>query len=224
MNLIKKSNLLLLKIIFLLFVVISIFLLNKIPIMLPINNIKVESKVPEKTKAVPSKTLSPTTSAVPTSTSVPTLALALTPVLPKKVEEFVPKNIIDEKNNKTEDPDNIISAINSYRQNKNLNNLSSDPILCEVAGKRAGELLQLGSLDNHDGWGKYGGTLSKFSSRGEIIAYTSFSANAEYFVNSVWANSSQHAANMANPEWAYGCGAIVGGEKGYFATFEFGKY
>jgi uncharacterized protein YkwD len=151
-------------------------------------------------------------------TPIITLMPTLTPI-----PAFTPQSTNLSQNSGEEDADKIFNSVNNFRQNTGLSTLSKNSGLCNVAKLRANELLSLGHLDNHDGWSKYAQSLTEFSSTGEVIEYTNFSADADYIVNSMWGKSASHSEIMSDPQWTDGCGGIIGGSSNYYGVFEFGK-
>ena len=62
----------------------------------------------------------------------------------------------------------LLSSVNSFRSaNGGLPGLNSSGSLCDVASKRLSELLALGSLDSHAGFGKYFQGQSEFNAMGK---------------------------------------------------------
>lgn len=114
----------------------------------------------------------------------------------------------------------LLASINTFRASNGVSPISSAGTLCDIAGKRLDELISLGLLDSHAGFGKYFQGQSEFNSMGEVLFQSSIKKPASYAVSEGWAKSkSGHRENTLDPKWNFGCGAT----DGYIAVFDFGK-
>jgi|GEM_PF-2523457 len=111
----------------------------------------------------------------------------------------------------------LFDAVNSYRRSHNLNTLTSNSTICDIAQKRAQEQLDNGALDNHAGFGKYGESQNEFSHLGEVL-YGGQPLSGVHIVEFGWDRSlTGHREALQNPSWQIGCGGIAG----VFAAFVF---
>jgi uncharacterized protein YkwD len=114
--------------------------------------------------------------------------------------------------------DNLFNAMNTYRANNGLGQLSKDSELCRIAQTRANDQQSRGSLD-HAGFQSQAQAQKAFKHIAEILQYWSIPRTATYLVETGWAGSGEHAAIMRDSKWTHGCGATVG----FYSVFVFGS-
>lgn len=154
--------------------------------------------------------ISPIPTSIPTSIPTPTQILpTLTPV-PTNVPTAVPTT---SPNISLDDPiAYIMNAVNDYRRSKGLPSVSPDPNTCDLARRRAGEIV---SNFNHDSFYNMGNN--------NTLPYPSYSQVTENLamvddykkVVDLWINSPTHAENMQK-DTPYVCVA----SSGYYYAYE----
>ena len=112
----------------------------------------------------------------------------------------------------------LLSAVNSFRNKNGLGRLSSSNTLCSIAQNRVNENAALGQLDDHAGFDKYFKGQTEFKGMGENLHWATYRETAEEIIENGWANSPGHKANMLDSKWQYGCGELAGT---YFSSFIF---
>lgn len=112
----------------------------------------------------------------------------------------------------------LFAAVNEYRGKRNLPILKTNSFLCDIAEKRAREVLALGDLD-HSGLSKYTESQHEFSLMGEILFTSPYPQSGAHIVEMGWDKSTTgHKEELQNPDYTRGCAGI----SGYYAVFVFG--
>lgn len=111
------------------------------------------------------------------------------------------------------------TAMNDYRRAHNVQQVTKNDLLCDIAQKRAEEQLTNGGLDGHAGFDKYGESQDEFFRMGEVLFGGVQPQYGVHIVEYGWDRSlTGHKEAIQDPEWNHGCGGIAG----YYAVFIFG--
>lgn len=170
-------------------------------------------------------TLIPTPTILPTPippTSTPTPEPTHSPLPPPSPTESLQKEItpVVEALPKHVEQNSLTTAVNSYRNGENKQQLQLHTVLCTIADKRLISLIQRSSLDNHEGFQGYQDELKQhFSLWGEVIFFSDPPKSPTAVVTEGWANSSAHKDTLLTQDFTNGCGA----ENKGFAVFLLGK-
>lgn len=138
-----------------------------------------------------------------------------------KQQEFIPKQIIPTSTpfptrvpTKTETKVNwggpeLWEAVNKKRQEFGVNPLSQKNELCTIASIRLNELLDLGDLDNHEGFSRLQEErediqeiFNKYSTVAEFLALGGQSPEQTV---SMWENTLGHRLLLTGGEYVWGC-------------------
>lgn len=116
-------------------------------------------------------------------------------------------------------PEELFDAINNYRRAHNVQTITRNDTLCDIAKKRADEQLANGGLDGHAGFEKYAQSQNDFYRVGEVLFGGVQPQYGVHIVEYGWDRSlTGHKEAIQNPSWNHGCGGVAG----YFAVFIFG--
>ena len=116
--------------------------------------------------------------------------------------------------------DELFIAINQYRASHSLPQLQKHQTLCNIAQTRANQFLELGKLDNHEGFKPLAESQKDFDNMSEIIQGGVQPNLAVHVVEWGWGRSlTGHREAMLEPKWSSGCGGVAG----YFSVFIFGR-
>lgn len=111
------------------------------------------------------------------------------------------------------------TAMNDYRKAHNVQLVTRNDLLCDIAQKRAEEQLQNGGLDGHAGFDKYGQNQNEFFRMGEVLFGGVQPQYGVHIVEYGWDRSlTGHKEAIADSGWNHGCGGVAG----YYAVFIFG--
>lgn len=105
---------------------------------------------------------------------------------------------------------NLLSAVNQWRGDHGIVKMVENAQLCKMAEYRIAQLVDRGSLDNHEGFRSYL-DINPLGSMGlsgiaENLAIGTNDVNA---VVKMWENSPPHREQLlANPQMTLGCGAV----------------
>lgn len=130
-------------------------------------------------------------------------------LLIKKNEALTLANIPNDERMST--PDELFEAMNNYRITHNLQPLTKDSTLCNVAQKRAEELQKLGNLDNHEGFYNYLEDFVKggFETMPSEVLYYGGPLLGVHIVEYGWDRSlTGHRDEIQNLIWNRGCAGI----------------
>lgn len=101
------------------------------------------------------------------------------------------------------------AAVNKRRQELGVNQLSQKDELCTIASIRLNELLELGRLDGHEGFGNMKerrpdlkDIFENYSNVSEFLAYGGESASETV---SLWENTLAHKKILTGGEYVWGC-------------------
>lgn len=97
----------------------------------------------------------------------------------------------------------IFSALNNYRKQKGVGQLSWNNSLADFAKKRAETFASTGALDGHAGFNEYfNGNMQAmgFSGVGENSSF-GHKVDAVFIIESVFAGDAPHENNQLNPSW-----------------------
>jgi uncharacterized protein YkwD len=115
--------------------------------------------------------------------------------------------------------DELNQAMNTYRLSHGLPTLTFDSLLCQIAEKRADQLVESGEL-SHAGFSDLAQNQNSFSSMAEVLFGSSQPATGIHIVEWGWDKSlTGHHEAISDPKWNEGCGATAG----FYAVFIFGK-
>jgi uncharacterized protein YkwD len=99
--------------------------------------------------------------------------------------------------------------VNKRRQELGVNQLSQKDELCTIASIRLNELLELGKLDGHEGFGNMKerrpdlkDIFENYSNVSEFLAYGGESASETV---SLWENTLAHKKILTGGEYVWGC-------------------
>ncbi len=111
-------------------------------------------------------------------------------------------------------PQEILQALNSYRQKHGKGSLSWDSSLANYAHSRANEFSQKGTLDGHKGFMDFmnnqdGFSKLGFSSLGENSSY-GYTLEGVHLIEWVYAADKPHDDNQLNSEWTHVGVGVVG--------------
>ncbi len=136
----------------------------------------------------------------------------------EKVDEHITKiNLPPDPRMST--PEELNTAMNDYRKAHNVQQVTKNDLLCDIAQKRAEEQLANGGLDGHAGFNKYGENQDEFFRMGEVLFGGVQPQYGVHIVEYGWDRSlTGHKEAIQNPSWNHGCGGIAG----YYAVFIFG--
>lgn len=110
-------------------------------------------------------------------------------------------------------------AMNDYRKAHNVQMVTRNDLLCDIAQKRAEEQLANGGLDGHAGFDKYGENQNEFYRMGEVLFGGVQPQYGVHIVEYGWDRSlTGHKEAIQDAGWNHGCGGIAG----YYAVFIFG--
>lgn len=111
------------------------------------------------------------------------------------------------------------TAMNDYRRAHNVQLVTRNDPLCDIAQKRAEEQLINGGLDGHAGFDKYGQNQSEFFRMGEVLFGGVQPQYGVHIVEYGWDRSlTGHKEAIQDSGWNHGCGGVAG----YYAVFIFG--
>jgi len=144
-------------------------------------------------------------------TSTDTSFLSISPVpSPTKIPLPIPTSLV-----KTEKPDvswggpDLWEAVNTKRVQFGVNPLNTKSELCTIASIRLNELLELGKLDNHEGFSNMPERrpdlkwiFENYSTVAEFLALGGKSAEETV---SLWENSLGHKKLLDGGEYVWGC-------------------
>lgn len=154
---------------------------------------------------------------------IPTNTFAPSPtVIVKKIIKPTPTSTITP----TPKPPNISStthgqifaAINSYRQEHGLLQISQNTTLCSIAQTRAKQQSESGHL-NHDGFDAIAHSQTEFHHIAEILQWFPEQKDATYLVYTGWDGSAPHRSVMLDSSWTHGCAGV----SGYYSVFIFAR-
>lgn len=186
--------------------------------------------------SVPPKEPTPTPTIQPTPTPTPKPAKLLKTVISETPTPIInPKQYTAEQLNdntwRVKDVTNddrmasaneIVNAINSYRNEHGRGNLAIDTFLSGYAQDRASLFNSRGSLDSHEGFRSFmdndGFSKAGFNSLGENSAYLSGPMNAEKIVKNIFGADASHDSNQLD-DWTH----IGVGVNGNAINVNFGK-
>lgn len=115
--------------------------------------------------------------------------------------------------------DELNQAMNTYRLSHSLPTLTFDSLLCQIAEKRANQLVESGKL-SHDGFSEFAQNQNSFSSMAEVIFGGNQPVSGTHIVEWGWDKSlTGHHEAISDPKWNEGCGATAD----FYAVFIFGK-
>jgi uncharacterized protein YkwD len=156
--------------------------------------------------------ITPTIQQIIEPTKAPTPTTAPTP---RRLPTILPTNTPKQR------PENILlPGINALRKENGNTPIQESSLLCSIASQRVTQLVQRGSLDDHQGIQQFTKTiLSPFSLWAEVIYMSSPPKTASAVVQEGWAQSPPHKKAILLPEMTHGCGAMENG----FAVFLLGK-
>lgn len=166
---------------------------------------------------------------IPTHTPIPPTPIDIPPTnipIPTAtiVEEQTTKTITNVKNDESmANASEIFNALNSYRREAGVPNLSRDNTLTELAGTRASTFLSNGSLDDHAGFRNYmdngGFEMSGFNGLGENSAQLPGPMHGDRIIKELFGASPSHNSSQLDPSWTHVGVAI----NGIFVNINFGK-
>lgn len=101
----------------------------------------------------------------------------------------------------------VLAALNAYRQKHGKGTVSWDQKLAEYAQSRAAYFTSKGDLDNHAGFSDYinnqdGFKKLGFMSLGENSSY-GYKLNAVHLIEQIYAGDKPHDDNQLNSEWTH---------------------
>lgn len=118
--------------------------------------------------------------------------------------------------------DEIVNALNSYRNANGRGSLSVDSFLSNYARERANLFAQRGSLDSHEGFRNFmdndGFSKAGFNSLGENSAFISGPMNADKIIRQIFGADSSHDSNQLD-DWTH----VGVGVNGNAINVNFGK-
>lgn len=111
-------------------------------------------------------------------------------------------------------PDEIISALNKYRQDNHAPTLQKYDKLCGLAQKRADDQQRAGTLDSHKGLEDYMGDENHWKELdvtgiGENASF-GYVLSGTHLVEWVFDSDAEHRGNQLNPSWSLVCPAVSG--------------
>lgn len=165
------------------------------------------TKIPLLPSIQPSITLTPQTTTTPfnSSTSLPINSEVREPTsTPSPTSSPAQTVTIQSTPSDTEDQQ-ILQALNTYRQKKGVASLTWDSTLGNFAQSRANTFTTQGSLDNHAGFqsmiNNNGFAQMGFNSLGENSSWGDFSS-ATQLIEVIYAADAPHDQNQLNPQWS----------------------
>ena len=177
----------------------------------------------------PAPTLKPilteaSSSASPSATPA-SVAKVIEPDKPTKVLAAVTKKQTESSKVVIDNPksiQNILDALNSYREKRGISKLSLNPTLAEYAKFRVSHFVNISSIDNHEGFKSFiqnedGFNKLGFMSLGENSGNGNFSDGTD-LVEKFYGSHGPHDQNQLDPKWTH-AGIAVSGN---FTDFIFG--
>ncbi|MCL4389791.1 MAG: hypothetical protein M1484_04810 [Patescibacteria group bacterium] len=111
-------------------------------------------------------------------------------------------------------PDEILTALNSYRRDHNVGSVQKDDNLCQLAQWRAQTQNQAGTLDGHKGLEDYMNDPNHWQELnikaiGENASY-GYVLSGVHLIEWVFDSDAEHRANQLNAQWDLACPATSG--------------
>lgn len=155
-----------------------------------------------------------------TSAVVPLPVMPVKPVMPavpwgttEKLSEGLYRTYVGQ-DERMGTPDEILTALNLYRQNHGRSELHSDNNLCKLALWRAQVQQNLGNLDGHQGLKDYMSDDKHWQELdikaiGENASY-GYVLSGTHLIEWVFDSDSEHRENQLNPSWNLACAGTSG--------------
>ncbi|OGG19442.1 hypothetical protein A2721_02865 [Candidatus Gottesmanbacteria bacterium RIFCSPHIGHO2_01_FULL_47_48] len=166
----------------------------------------------------PQTTISASTSALPTKfTTSPAYQSPSQPKTPwgstEKIGDHLYRTYVGQ-DEKMATPDEILQALNTYRQNHGQGTLHKDDKLCAFAQLRADEQARLGNLDSHAGFTKYFEDKNNWQELGITgageNASQGYTLSGTHLIEWVFSADDEHRSNQLNPNWTLACATVSG--------------
>ena len=173
-------------------------------------------------------TIPPTNTPTPTKTKLPAPPQTISPTqIPQPTstgnspEQPEPTVVVTQTQSEHSPTQDILTALNAYRQKKGIGPLSVDSKLQEFAQSRADHFSSQGDMDNHAGFQSMmsdnGFAKMGFNALGENSSYGEW-GSAQNLIETIYGKSSAHNESQLKTEWTH-----VGiGTKGAATNLVFG--
>jgi uncharacterized protein YkwD len=124
----------------------------------------------------------------------------------EKIDEHIYRTYVG-SDEKMGTPEEILKALNNYRQDHHIGQLSSGDRLCDLANKRAKE--QSSKLDSHKGLIDYMNDPNHWQELnitqiGENASY-GYTLSGVHLIEWVFNADEEHKNNQLNPNWTHAC-------------------
>lgn len=106
----------------------------------------------------------------------------------------------------------ILDALNNYRQKNGVGTVQNDQVLCNLAQSRAEEQARHGGLDSHKGFNELMANKDNFTklnvqSIGENSSWN-YDVSAKDLIENVFSSDDGHQKNQLNPNWTLACAGV----------------
>lgn len=191
---------------------------------------KQKIKTPTNTPT-PTYTPTPTPTNAPLPTPTPTTSAQTQPQNSSPNSQYTAEQIGETtfriKNVKNDESmasaEDVLNALNSYRQSRGVGQLSWDSALADLSQSRVSTFASRGDLDSHAGFRDFmnngGFAKAGFNGLGENSARLSGPMSGDRIIREIFGADAPHDTNQLNAEWTHAGAAISGN----FVNINFGK-